>query len=125
MNYELKVDETYRYIYYRHTGLIECEEIGEVWRQLLEMKEFVEMKYNLLTDYRDAEFNFTLEDTGPIDEFFLTIKDIIKDKKQAVIADKPFTTALTMLYAAKMYDEAGFSIQVFSTEKAALAWLNN
>ncbi|MCH8557706.1 MAG: STAS/SEC14 domain-containing protein [Balneolia bacterium] len=111
------------FIEYRHSGVIARDEVGKAWRELLEDEDFVNNKFNLLTDYRGAEFTFSVEDTEPIDEFLHSIKHVLKGKRQAVIADSPFPTALSMLYANKLNKEIGFHVKVFSTREAAIEWL--
>lgn len=50
MGISIKINHEKKYIHYSHNGIIERKEIGEVWRQLLTMTEFTQMKYNLLSD---------------------------------------------------------------------------
>jgi hypothetical protein len=68
-------------ILYKHKGFLKIEEIGEAWQELLKLKEFTELKYNLLSDYSDAKSDFGEEDVQLITDFFFSIKEILKDKK--------------------------------------------
>jgi hypothetical protein len=119
--YKIEVDEKREIIIHKHTGLIELEEIGEFWKELLKMEEFVELGYNLLSDYRDCEFNFS-DDLEGIVNFLEPLKDIVTGKREAVITTNPKTVALCSLFEFENY-KINFKVKVFSTEDAALFWL--
>ena len=123
MNYTLTVDSELKIIRHRHSGLIERKELGEVWQQLLSMKEFTELEYNLLSDYRNAKFNFSVEDTPAISTFLNSLSHILKGKREVVIVDDPHATAIAILFENELLQTIGFEVKVFSTESAALKWL--
>lgn len=125
MSFEIHKNEINRFFEYRHTGLIQRDDVGDAWREMLNEKDFTVNGFDILTDYSGGEFAFSIEHTEVIDEFLYSIRHILKGKRQAVVADNPFSTALSMLYASKLYDEIGFSIEVFSTREAAVRWLIN
>ncbi len=123
MNYSITIDHKHRLILYRHTGIIEKEEIGKAWEEILSKNEFTHQKYNLLSDYRNSRFNLEVADVDLICDFLYSITDKLKDKKQALIIDEPISTALSLLFCGEVNIKIGFKVEVFSTEKAALKWL--
>jgi AAA+ ATPase superfamily predicted ATPase len=124
MEYTIDIDHDLKLIIYRHSGLLTTENIGEVWAQFLTMPEFTQMKYNLLSDYRKSKFLFVVEEVTEIVNFMRNIEAIVRGKKQALILDDPRSTAASMLFEQKVYEEVGFYVQVFSTEEVALVWLS-
>lgn len=123
MKYSIVIDNKLKIIRYNHIGLIDAEEIGEVWKELLSIKEFTEMGYNLLSDYRNTQFNFSVSIVKEIVEFMHSIKHIVKGKKQSILVDNPISTAGSILLENEVNEKVGFLIKVFSTEDAALRWL--
>jgi len=124
MNYTIKIDHKLKIIRYSHSGLIERkEEIGKAWEELLSLKEFTELNYNLLSDYRNSTFNLPFEDIGLIIDFLYSIKHILNGKKQSMILDDPKSTAMSLLFEIEIYKKMNFSVKIFSTEEGALSWL--
>lgn len=127
MGFDIKLDHERKLVYYKHEGFIKREEIGEVWRQILSLKEFTEMSYDLISDYRYGKFDFIPNDDNitVIDNFFISIKHILKGKLEAVILDDPFSTAVSMLFENKYENSIGFKIKIFSSHQAAYKWIAN
>lgn len=123
MNYTITVEHELRIIRYTHSGLIKAADIGEVWQQLLAMKEFTQLNYNLFSDYRNGDFQIPLVFLPYLIEFMRTIESIVKGKKQALILDDPRNVAISMLFENKVYHEIGFNVKIFTTEASALRWL--
>ena len=123
MSYKINIDTENKIIRYQHSGNIDKENIGKAWSEFLRMKEFTELQYNLLSDYSEAKFNMVREDVDLITNFLLTLKDILKDKKQALIIDEPFSTALSILFQGEVNRVIGFEVRIFSTKEAAFNWL--
>jgi len=117
-------DPELKIIKYTHSGLIYSHEIEKAWSVLLGMKEFVELNYNLLSDYRGGKFQMNISEVPEIVKFMSAIKNIVKGKKQALIVDDPYSVAGSMLFENKMFEEIGFIVKVFSTDEAALEWLS-
>jgi len=124
MKYSINIDHDLKIIRYKHSGVIAAEDIGQAWQEFLSLDEFTQEKYNLLSDYRNAKFDFSYRKISEIVNFMVNIKDIVKGKRQALIVDDPHATAGSMLFEASVYKEVGFIIQVFTTENAALRWLS-
>lgn len=124
MSYFIEIDKRLRIIHYTHSGLISTEDIGQAWQELLKLKEFTELKYNLLTDYRNAKPNISTKSINTISEFLLTLKLILKEKKQAIIVTGPLETAMSMIFSSNANKKIGFIVEVFSTSEAATKWLS-
>lgn len=126
MNFTLTIDHDLRIIRYKHFGLISHhEEIGAVWKQLLEMEEFTSKGYNLLSDYREAKFVFPPKVMNEIIDFLRHLEPILRGKKQSLLMKDPASTAYSILFEAAVYTAIGFSVQVFSTEEKALSFVSN
>ncbi len=123
MSFTINIDKNSKLILYKHTGFIKKEAIGEAWEEFLSMKEFTELKYNLLSDYTEATFDITTNDADFILDFLFDIKDLLKDKKQALVIADPYSTALSFIFEKQVLEKVRFKVKVFSTREAALAWL--
>lgn len=124
-NLSLFVDDELKIIHYKHTGLLKVEELGQAWQKLLELEEFTNLKYNLLSDYTEADFDFSVDKTDLIWEFLHSIKHILKGKKEAVITSKPVSTAISFLFESESNKLLNFDVRTFSTREAALEWLSH
>jgi hypothetical protein len=123
MSYSINTDHQNRIIHYRHSGFIGKDEIGMAWQEFLQMKEFTELKYNLLSDYTDAKFNMNIKDIDEITGFLARLKPILDGKKQALIMTEPMTTALSLLFEGDVNEQVGFIVKVFSEKEAGLNWI--
>lgn len=121
--YTIEIDHELKIIRYKHSGEIIGADIGEAWKEFLNMREFVELKYNLLSDYRNAKFNENFAFANWVVNFMINIKDIVAGKKQALVVDDPYSTALSVLFVDEVKQKVGFIVEVFSTKEAALTWL--
>ncbi|NVO18422.1 MAG: hypothetical protein HXX13_01915 [Bacteroidetes bacterium] len=121
--YEIFIDEKQKIIQYKHWGILKIEDIGEAWQQLLKTEEFTKMGYNLLSDYSEADFNFSVGNTMIVWDFFKSIQHILRNKKEAVIATNPFTTAISILFENEAYKNLNFEVKTFTTRDVALDWL--
>ncbi|RLD61901.1 MAG: hypothetical protein DRJ05_01545 [Bacteroidetes bacterium] len=123
MDYSIKIDHDNKIIRYRHTGIIKKEDIGNAWESFLKMEEFTKSGYNLLSDYRNSTFDIGVKDVDSVSESMKSFKTFIEGKKQSLILDDGFSTAISVLFVDKVYKKTGFRVKVFSTEEAALRWL--
>lgn len=123
MNYSITIEHELRIIRYTHSGLIKAADIGEVWQQLLAMKEFTQLNYNLFSDYRNGDFQIPHIFLPYLIEFMRTIESIVKGKKQALVLNSPRNVAISMLFEDEVNKEIGFNVKVFTTEASALRWL--
>lgn len=124
MNFSINIDHRLKIIKYNHSGLISAENIEEAWRELLKIKEFTQLHYNLFSDYRNGVFQIPRKSLPEIIEFMRKIEPVVKGKKQALIVDEPNSVAASILFKNKVNEEIGFIVKVFSTEESALQWLS-
>lgn len=122
-NYTIELDHDNKLIRYKHSGKVKQGDIGEVWDKFLELKEFTEYGYNLVSDYRYASFIIKKDDIKIISNILHDLKDIVNGKKQALIMSSPLNTALSMLFVQSVMKKVGFKLKVFSTEEAAIRWI--
>jgi hypothetical protein len=125
MKYTIRINHEFKLIEYKHSGIIFAEDIGEAWGEFLALEEFTEMKYNLLSDYRNGKFQFQPKFVNEIVNYMEQIATIVRGKKQALIVDDPISVAESILFENDVNKRVGFNVRVFSTEKAALSWLCN
>ena len=123
MGYTIKLDHEYKLIRYKHTGEIKGEEIEQAWMEFLSMKEFTEMNYNLMSDYRNSAFDMHVSEVNMIIDFMKKIEHIVRGKKQSLIVDNPYSTAASEIFAEQVFAATGFKVALFSTPEAALEWL--
>jgi hypothetical protein len=123
-DYSFDIDESRKIIFYKHSGTLTHVEIGTAWRDLLQVKEFTELKYNLFSDYREAIYDMPADMTKEIVAFLSTLKPILNDKKQAILIEDTYSTAISVLFQSRVVKEVGFIVKTFATEQAALKWLN-
>lgn len=103
--------------------MIAKRDLDATWAELLKTNEFTTLKYNLLSNYRNADFDLSINETDSIREFLICLQPILKSKKASVITDTPFATTVSMLFEKETYAKIGFSVKIFSTKKEALRWL--
>ncbi|HPE56463.1 MAG TPA: hypothetical protein P5514_01325 [Bacteroidales bacterium] len=123
MSYSIQIDHNNKLIHYRHSGNITAIDIGVAWQEFLLLDEFTQKKYNLFSDYREARFLMHDKDISAICDFLLNLKDILYQKKQAIVISEPLSTAISILFTGEVIDRVGFDVKVFSTECAAFGWL--
>jgi hypothetical protein len=125
MSFTINIDTNRKIVFYKHSGVISKPDLDKAWDQLLCMKEFSKLNYNLFTDYSNGKFKFQLETVKEIANIVKTLNPILKGKKQAMILKDPISTAGAVLFTKITSRETDFKIKIFSTEKAALNWLTN
>lgn len=124
MKYTININHELKLIEYQHSGLIYAEDIGEAWKEFLAIEEFTNLKYNLLSDYRNGKFQFQPEIVYDIVKYMEQIEMIVREKKQALIVDDPLSVAESLLFENEVNKKVGFIVRVFSTENSALRWLS-
>jgi hypothetical protein len=125
MPFSMEIDHKLKIIINTYTGTITKEDLAKVWRHLLSLKEFTELKYNLLSDYRNSNFDISIKEEGSMLQFLMSIKNILDGKKEGAILSNPKDTALSMLLQKEIYKKIRYWVKLFSTEKAALNWLDS
>ncbi len=121
--FTIAIDHHFKIIRYKHTGSIKKEDLDAAWSELIQIKEFTQFGYNLLSDYRDSIFDIPLTLKDAIFKEMMPLKVFLEGKKQSLIIDNPLSMALAMLFVKDAFKKIGFKIESFSTEEAAIAWL--
>lgn len=125
MDFEITLDHQNKVVHYRHRGIITKENIGCAWKELLKLKEFTDLEYNLFTDYREAKYDIDLNEVHEITNFLATLEPILNGKKQAMLLKDPIDTANSLIFEELVSSKIGFIVQVFCTKEAALLWVVN
>lgn len=123
MNYTLELNHQEKIVYYTHKGVINKNHIGEVWGKLLQMPEFTQKQYNMLSDYREASFLMSPSENNDIIGFMMNIQDIVRGKKQAIIITDHLSTAVSLLFQNSVNRQVGFRVKIFSTAEEGKKWL--
>lgn len=87
------------------------------------MDIFIQDNYNLLSDYREGELDFDLEELDYIEGFLESIKDIIDGKRYSVLVNNPHDTTISLMFETAKGNNLNFAVKTFSTEKAAISFL--
>ena len=123
MSHTLTIDKQLKIIRYTHQGIIERKDLDAAWEDILKLKEFTELGYNLLSDYRHSEFKMGMKHAFEIIEFLSSIKHIVRGKRQSILVDDPYSTAGSLLFEKYVNMRVGFKVKTFTTEKAAMHWV--
>lgn len=123
MEYTITIDHKNKLIYYKHVGKLKMQDIGLVWDELLKLDEFTQGAYDLLSDYREAVFDMNPEEVYDIVNVLDVMGSVLNEKKQAILVNDPYSTAGSILFEKISNKELAFTTKIFSTEKAALEWL--
>ncbi len=122
--YTVELSKSEKIIKYQVIGTIEKSDIGVGWREVFNMLEFSEMGYDILADYSHADFKFTIADTKVLDSILNASSSKVPGKKIAVIVKMPYSTAISMIVKEKFHADLNYNAMIFSTQEAALMWLN-
>jgi len=123
-SHSIILNHEFKFIYYKHTGVVQRKEIGEVWCKILSMSEFLDLNYNILSDYSNAKLDFDLSDTDVINQFLVEKRDILNGRKNAVVVNNPHDTVISVVFEREMLDKINFKIRTFSTLAAAEEYLS-
>ena len=125
MKYSISIDHELKIVRYKHSGLINVEDICEAWKELMTFEEFTVLKYNLLSDFRNGKFQIKIGYLYEAINFLQSIETIVRGKEQAIIIEEPYSVAISMLFMEMAHKQVGFNVQLFTTEMSALKWLRN
>lgn len=123
MPFTISIETQRSLIRYEHTGTVFSQDLDAAWIQILGLKEFTELGYNLISVYKGAVFEMPLDKADEIVAFLKTINPILIGKKHALVVDDVYSTAASLFFEDKVTRQTGFLVQVFTTESAALAWV--
>ena len=78
----------------------------------------------LLTDARDANFSFSVNDLKEIAQETSKHAQVDKPLKEALLINSPKETALSLMFEKRKLS-SHHETMIFNTEQSALAWLHN
>lgn len=91
-------------------------------KRIAESNEY-HSNYDILLDFRQADFNFSVTDLEIIVEYLKNNKALQGNKNVAYLTNKPNQVALTTMFASRI-KSIPIRPKVFSTISAALNYLN-
>ncbi len=123
MSYTIHSDKNLKIIKHKLIGDLDESNLGKAWEKIVQMEEFRKFGYNVLSDYREAKFKFTIKETDILDDIISNYKTLLDGKKGAVIVNVPLYTAISVLISEKFRNVPNYKVKIFSTEEAAIEWL--
>ncbi len=123
MAYSIKIDKEQKIILYKVYGEIKKQDVGIAWKKVFDLPEFSRMGYDILADYSEANFKFSISDTKVLDSVLNTSSSIVPGKKIAAIVNEPYITAITMIVQEMFHADLRYITKIFSTKEAAMKWL--
>ena len=115
----MQIDDNTKTIICKQNGILLIEDIIALWDEVINTKEFRNKGYNIIYDYRDAEFGFEIDQTTELDTYLKKVKNITKGKKSAIIINSPEAIVIPTLYKKKSENELNFEMKIFTTYRAA------
>ncbi|MCF8379387.1 MAG: hypothetical protein K9H49_07410 [Bacteroidales bacterium] len=101
-------------------GLISIDIIASSWMQAFEKEIIPKETVGFILDYREAIFDMDVDEHAEIANFYKKNLEVFRNKKIAIITDKPKAVVIVTLVEA--LDDGYFS-KPFSTLEAARAWV--
>lgn len=122
-NFSIELIHDLKLVKYIHSGLITADDIEAAWAEIIKIKEFTDLDYNLLTDYRMGKTSIKTSGKKRALDFMKGLEKIVRGKKQALLMNDPLTVALSFIFQKEVKKTTGFNIKIFSTYEKALLWL--
>jgi len=107
----------------RGIGKLKLAEIFSSWDDMMNnyLSSDEENINGIILDYRDAEFDVNIGQNEEIVDIFKKHKEVLSRYKIAILTSRPDNIALPLIVSSKV---EGYLYEIFSTEEAALEWLN-
>lgn len=112
-------------VVHQYKGTVTPKELGNAWNTFMHLKVFRENKYDLISNYGNARFDFKIEDLEIAKKFLRKHRQTLIGKREAIVTNDPYTVALCVLFKHHAEREAGLTVNIFSSEEGALKWLLN
>ena len=110
-------------VYYQHNGAIGKLNIIEAWEKVLTLLINQGIGYNLILDYREAQFIFKPFEIDEIVYFFYSQINFLNGKKIAGIANYPQEAALIKMLETLKGKDSDIQVQIFQTMEGAYQYL--
>ncbi|MFB6319488.1 hypothetical protein ACE1EF_12935 [Saccharicrinis sp. FJH54] len=119
--YSVEYNVKNKIFFKRYAGSITLEDIFESWQNAFKKNLIPEDVKGFVLDYRLAHLDFQLNEYHQIPEFYKDNIDYFLGRKIAVITSNPRDLVFPTLI--KTMDD-GYESKPFSTEEAAILWIN-
>ncbi len=123
-SFDISIDDDLKIIHYQHKGLLKVDEVLLAWQELAGLKEFSLDGYNLMCDYSNADFDFSINSAEQIWNYMYSVNTILQNKKEAILTNKPVITAISIFFENESFKIPNFQLKTFSTRDVALDWLS-
>lgn len=110
-------------IFYTKTGGLISLEYMYAGIEMIRNAHHFPRNLKILENSSEASISFTVQDLPAIVERLMTLKEVYKSIRHAVIHNDPVKTAFAQLIQSH-HKLSNYELQVFTTEKAAIRWLN-
>jgi hypothetical protein len=122
------MSEKFRYNFDKRTGImykyyyeaITIEDISSSWDYAINNNIIPKETTGFILDYRKANLNIKLTEYNKIAEYYYQHLDIFRDKKIAIIVQKPKDVIISDLVESK---DLGYTSRPFYTVEAAINWI--
>ena len=118
--FDYKFNNSLGIIFKTYYGPITIEDIESSWKHAFENDLIPKEKKGFILDYRNANFNFEIEENILIANFYKKHIDIFRNYKIAIITENSKDIVIPIL--VESLDE-GYHSQPFSTLEAAITWI--
>jgi hypothetical protein len=120
--FQYKPDSSTGILYKTYFGKTSVEDITSSWEYALQNNLIPKNVKGFILDYRQASFNFKIQEHVGIANFYKSHLGVFGGLKIAIITNTPQNVIIPIMVMAK---DEGYSSASFSTEKAALEWILN
>lgn len=109
--------------YTRTSGSIGLEDMY-AGIEMIKNADYFPRNLKILENSTETLVTFTVQELPVIMERLMSLNEVYESIRHAVIHNDPVKTALSLLIQ-KRNTLSNYKLQVFTTEKAAIHWLNN
>lgn len=114
-------NEDSKIFYKYYIGNISFEDIQNSWNHIISNQLMPTESIGIIIDYRDATLQMEPKEHSKITKLYRDNIETFRGKKIAIITEDPKDIVIPMLVRIK---DDGYSSKPFSTEKAAVSWIN-
>ena len=105
-------------------GMLQAETIADLITDIVNDRRYLPDKLKILIDSRRAKFASKPEDLRVILKRIREHHEKFELIKLTIILQNPYETAISILMQEMVRDLGNVYLRVFSTEQAAVSWLN-
>ena len=124
-SYTIEIHRDEKFVCRRFFGDLVFDEILESWMEILNVPEFNNDNYDLISDYTEATVQVSVNSLNKVGDFYESIGQKYRGRKHAVVVAKPRQTAFSKLFKQKYDSESGILFDIFEEMEAAVNWIKN